>query len=147
MVDQSAIGRRFAPITARVEPGRLRYFLGAIGEQNDVFRDDDAARRAGYERRPIPPTYLFCLEMMDAEKPFEILTELDIDLARILHGDQNFTYHAPVMVGDMLTFVTWISDVADKKGGALTMVVARTAITNQNGKLVAETSRTTVIRN
>ncbi len=52
---------------------------------------------------PVPPTYLFCLEMMDAERPFEFLTELKIDLARVLHGEQRFTYHAPAVVGDKLT--------------------------------------------
>ncbi len=96
MVDRSAVGRSFTPVTARVEPGRLRYFLNTIGERNAVYRDDAAARTAGYPAAPIPPTYLFCLELMDAERPFEFLTELGIDLARVLHGEQRFTYRAPV---------------------------------------------------
>ena len=33
MVDQSAVGRSFTPVTARVEPGRLRFFLNTLGEQ------------------------------------------------------------------------------------------------------------------
>ena len=52
----------------------------------------------------VPPSYLFCLEMMDATVPFEFLTALNIDLARVLHGEQRFDYHAPVVVGDVLTF-------------------------------------------
>jgi hypothetical protein len=39
--------------------------------------------------------------MMDAEKPFEFLEALQIDLARVLHGEQRFSYHAPVVVGDI----------------------------------------------
>jgi hypothetical protein len=62
--------------------------------------DAEAAKAAGYAAIPIPPTYLFCLEMMDAEKPFEFLEALQIDLARVLHGEQRFSYHAPVVVGD-----------------------------------------------
>ena len=62
-----------------------------------------AAQAAGYAATPVPPTYLFCLEMMDAEQAFEFLTVLGIDLARVLHGEQRFAYHAPVMVGDTLT--------------------------------------------
>ena len=67
MVDRSAIGRSFTPVTAHVEPGRLRYFCETIGERSPIYRDAQAARAAGYPAIPVPPTYLFCLEMMDAE--------------------------------------------------------------------------------
>jgi acyl dehydratase len=147
MVDQSAVGRSFTPVTARVEPGRLRFFLNTLGEQNPLYRDEAAARAAGYSATPVPPTYLFCLELMDAERPFEFLTELNIDLARVLHGEQRFAYHAPVVVGDTLTFNSRVTDVANKKGGAMTMVVVETAITNQHGAHVADTARTIVVRN
>jgi len=139
MVDQSAVGRAFTPVTARVEPGRLRFFLDTLGERNPVYRDDKAA--------PVPPTYLFCLEMMDATEPFEFLNALDIDLARVLHGEQRFDYHAPVVVGDTLTFKPRVTGVTDKKGGAMTLIVVETAVTNQDGVHVADTSRTVVVRN
>ena len=45
MVDQSAVGRAFTPVTARVEPGRLRFFLNTLGENNPVYRDARARRR------------------------------------------------------------------------------------------------------
>lgn len=147
MVDQSAVGRSFTPVTACVEPGRLRFFLNTLGEQNPVYRDEQAARNAGYAAIPVPPTYLFCLEMMDAERPFEFLTDLDIDLARVLHGEQRFTYHAPVVVGDILTFKSRVTGVTDKKGGAMTLVVVETAVTNQHGAHIADTARTIVVRN
>ena len=147
MVDQSAVGRGFTPVTARVEPGRLRYFLNTLDERNPVYRDEQVALAEGYSAIPVPPTYLFCLEMMDAERPFEFLTELKIDLARVLHGEQRFTYHAPVVVGDTLTFTSRVSDVADKKGGAMTMVVVETRVINQHGAHVADSARTIVVRN
>ena len=95
----------------------------------------------------MPPTYLFCLEMMDAKDPFEMLTALGIDLARVLHGEQSFAYHAPVLVGDTLTFRPRVGSVAEKKGGALTLVVIDCEVTNQNGVHVADASRTIVVRN
>ncbi len=147
MVDQSAVGCTFTPVTARVEPGRLRFFLDTLGETNPVYRDEAAARAAGFTAAPVPPTYLFCLEMMDAPDPFEFLTALDIDLARVLHGEQRFDYHAPVVVGDTLTLTSRVTEVTDKKGGAMTLIVIVTAVTNQNGIHVADTSRTVVVRN
>ena len=147
MVDQSAVGRTFTPVTARVEPGRLRFFLDTLGETNAVYRDETAAQATGFTAAPVPPTYLFCLEMMDAPDPFEFLTALDIDLARVLHGEQRFDYHAPVVVGDTLTFHPRVTGVTDKKGGTMTLIVVDTPVTNQNGVHVADVSRTVVVRN
>lgn len=147
MVDQSAVGRSFAPVTARVEPGRLRYFVNTIGERNPIYRDAEVARTQGYSAIPAPPTYLFCLEMLDSDDPFEFLTELEINLTRILHGEQSFTYHAPVVVGDTVTFRSRVTGVTDKAGGAMTMVVLATEVTNQHGVRVAETARTVVVLN
>ncbi len=147
MVDQSAVGRSFTPVTAHVEPGRLRYFFNTLGERNPIYRDAAVARTNGYSAVPAPPTYLFCLEMMDSDNPFEFLTELKIDLARVLHGEQSFLYRAPVVVGDTLTFLSRVTSVTDKKGGAMTLIVVETAVTNQDGIHVADISRTIVVRN
>jgi acyl dehydratase len=85
--------------------------------------------------------------MMDATVPFEFLTALGIDLARVLHGEQRFDYHAPVVVGDTLTFRPRVTGVTDKKGGAMTLIVVDTPVTNQRGVHVADVSRTIVVRN
>ncbi len=147
MVDKSAIGVMFSPVHAQVEAGRLRYFFETLGERNPVYRDPAAAKAAGYDGVPIPPTYLFCLEMMDSENPFEFLQTLNIDLGRVLHGEQRFDYHAPVVVGDALTFESHVADVVDKKGGSLTFVTIETKITNQHGSHVADATRSVVVRN
>jgi len=147
MVDQSAVGRSFTPVTTRVEPGRLRFFLDTLGEPNPLYRKAEAAKAAGYAAVPVPPTYLFCLEMMDAAEPFEFLTALEIDIAHVLHGEQRFDYHAPVVVGDTLTFRPRVTSVTEKKGGAMTLIVVETAVVNQNGVHVADMSRTAVVRN
>ena len=138
MVDASAIGHRFAPVTARAEPGRLRFFLDTLGETNPLCRGPGAA---------LPPTYLFCLEMLDAADPLGWVAELGIDLAHLLHGEQGFTYHAPVCEGDVLTFQSRLTDVATKKGGAMTVVAIETAVTRGDGTHVADLSRTLIVRN
>jgi len=135
------------PVHARVEPGRLRFFLDTLGETNPVYRGSGAAKAAGFADRPIPPTYLFCLEMMDNEKPYQLLDALKLDISRILHGEQKFVYRAPVHVGDELTFRSSITGVQHKKGGALTMIDITTAVSNQRGEPVAECVRVVVVRN
>jgi len=147
MVDASAVGMTFAPVRARVEPGRLRFFLDTLGETNLVYRDASAARADGFADRPIPPTYLICLEMMDGENPFEMFDALKIDISRVLHGEQKFSYRAPVHVGDELTFRSSVTSVQQKKGGAMTLIDVTTAVTNQRDEPVADCVRVVVVRN
>ena len=61
-----------------------------------------------------------------------MLEALNMDLPKILHGEQKFIYHAPVVVGDVLTFRSEIADVVQKKGGAMTLITVTTKVTNQN---------------
>ena len=126
------------PVTAQVEPGRLRFFRETTGERNPVYTDAGAAQAAGYAAVPVPPTYLFCLEMMDAEQAFEFIDILGADLSQILHGEQRFTYRAPVLVGDTLHFEPRIASVTDKKGGAMTLASSRP----RSPTSTASTSRT-----
>ena len=146
MIDKRFIGHEFAPHTSVVEAGRLRLFAKAIGESDPVYSDETAARAAGHPALRAPPTLAFCLDM-DVPDPFAWLTELGVALPRILHGEQRFTYHAPVYAGDTLNFRARITDIYDKKGGALEFIVKDTRVHNQHAALVAELRSVVVVRN
>ena len=68
------------------------------------------------------------------------------DLGKVLHGEQRFDYHAPVCAGDTLRFESKVSDIYDKKGGALEFVVNGTKVTNQLGEHVADLHSVIVVR-
>ncbi len=146
MIDRNFIGHTMPVHESLVEAGRLRFFAKAIGETNPIYTDEDAARAAGYRSLPIAPTMTFCLEM-DVPDPFEMFKMLDVDLGRLLHAEQSFTYHDPVCAGDTVTFESTITDIFDKKDGALEFVVVDTKITNQDDAHVADARRVLVIRN
>ena len=65
MIDRKFIGHAFPVHTTDVEKGRLRFFAKAIGETNPIYTEESAAKDAGYRAIPAPPTYLFCLEMLE----------------------------------------------------------------------------------
>ncbi len=146
MIDKAHIGREFPAHTVAVEAGRLRFFAKATGQTDPVYLDDGAARDAGYRGLPVPPTFLFSLEVEQPD-PFAWFNSIGLDLARVLHGEQLFVYHAPACAGDVLTFASRITDVYDKKGGALDFVVKETRVTNQDGVHVADLKATIVQRN
>lgn len=146
MIDKKHIGYTTQPQTVDVEKGRLRFFAKAIGETNPVYTDEAAAKKAGYRSLPAPPTFPFCAEM-ETDSLFANLDVLGVPVGKILHGTQTFTYLAPVCAGDQVTFQTKISDIFDKKGGALEFIVEDTTGKNQNGELVVEMQRVIVVRN
>ncbi len=146
MIDRQFIGHTLAPFSVPVEAGRLRFFAKATGQTDPVYSDAAAARAAGHPALPVPPTFLFCLEM-DGPNPAAIRELLNLDYRRLLHGEQAFTYHAMAYAGDTLSFVQRIEDIYDKKGGALEFVVRSTRVMRQDGALVAELRGVSVMRN
>jgi len=146
MIDKQYIGRTLPPFQVDVEPGRLRFFAKATGQSDPVYLDEEAARAAGHPNLPVPPTFLFCLEM-ESPNPAAIRELLGMDYRRLLHGEQGFSYYAMAYAGDRLTFSQQIADIYDKKNGALEFVVRKTQVTNQRAELVAELRCVTVVRN
>ncbi len=145
MIDKKIIGLTFPPHTATAEAGQLRFFAKAIGETNPIYTDEAAARDAGHPGLPLPPTFLFSLEL--TRPPAAWMKEAGIELARILHGEQQFTYHRMAYAGDTLSFDTRITDTYAKKGGALDFVVRESRVTNQRGEHIADLRNVLVHRN
>ena len=146
MIDRQYIGHQMPAFSVPVEAGRLRFFAKAIGQTDPLYSDEAAARDAGHPGLPVPPTFLFCLEM-ESPNPAAIRELLGLDYRRLLHGEQQFTYHAPAYAGDVLRFEQRIEDIYDKRGGALEFVVRKTRVSNQRGQLVAELRGVTVMKN
>jgi hypothetical protein len=72
---------------------------------------------------------------------------LGIDIGRVLHGEQQFTYLQQIYAGDRIKLSTRISDIYDKKGGALEFVVQDTTAENQQGVAVGAARTIMVVRN
>ena len=146
MIDRQYIGHAMPSFEVLVEKGRLQFFAKATGQTDPVYWDEVAARAAGHPALPVPPTFLFCLEMASPD-PAAIRHLLGMDYRRLLHGEQGFTYHSLAYAGDVLRFEQRIEDIYDKKGGALEFVLRKTRVTKQRGKPVADLRTLTVLRN
>ena len=145
MIDRKWIGHVLPASVLPLERTRLQFFAKAIGETDPVYTDRDAARAAGYADLPAPPTFLFAAEL-DSGLTFRLLDQLQIPLAKLLHGEQGFVYHRAACVGDTVTVCSTITDIYDKKGGALEFVVKTSRATNQHEELVAELRTVLVCR-
>ncbi|MDB5469512.1 MAG: hypothetical protein JWR84_1072 [Caulobacter sp.] len=147
MVGKDAIGRKFGPYVGTVDANRLRFFAKATGETRPEYLDSAAARAAGWRDIPAPPTYPFCLQMLDVADPLDWPKKLGIDIGRVLHGEQAFTYHGDLCAGDVLDFEVEVVDVYDKNSGALSFVVSTLSGRDPAGRLAVEGRQTMVVRN
>ena len=145
MIDRRHIGKSLPTFFAAPQAQQLRFFAKATGEANPVYFDLAAARAAGHPDLPLPPTFLFSLEYEQPSTQWR--QDIGIDPARILHGEQQFTYHRMAHVGDTLQYENRIADIYDKKNGALEFIVRETRVTNQRGEHVADLRSIIVQRN
>ncbi|UCD56877.1 MAG: MaoC family dehydratase N-terminal domain-containing protein [Candidatus Hydrogenedentota bacterium] len=144
MVDKSAIGKTTPTYEMEVEKGHIRRFAQAIGDDNPLYYDEEYAKKSRYGSIIAPPTFptVFGFE---GER---VLAGLDINYARLLHGEQEYEYFKPIMAGDTISFSTKITDIFEREGKSGMMDIIKTEMTgnNQKGEKVFAARSTVVIR-
>lgn len=142
---EDLVGRVLGTVTFPIEAGKVREFAKSIQDPNPVFKDPAAAAEAGFSAIPAPPTYtVVAAHFQEGESG---VASLGLDLARVLHGEQEWTFHRRPVVGDVLTGQTKVVSVEQKpgaRGGVMTFVRLGTEFRDQQGELVV-TEESTVI--
>lgn len=115
-----------------IEAGKVEEFARAVGDENPAFRDDDAARRQGFDTVPAPLTFTrvsyFPRHRVDGVG-FDWGFDLGFDDERVVHGEQAYEFERPVTVGETLYGVTTLTDVYQREGssgGTMTFAVLET---------------------
>ena len=135
-----------------VERGPVTRFAEAVTESSPIYRDIEAARAAGFDGVPVPPTYFFSAAghwgafpeaqpadaQPDSNPTMEIIGQLMANGGMVLHGEQEFTYHRPVVVGETLRSEGKVADLYEKAAGERTMtfLVTETEYRDTEGELV-----------
>ncbi|MCP5089064.1 MAG: MaoC family dehydratase [Rhodobacteraceae bacterium] len=140
------MGREYSQFSVLVEKGRIAQFAKSIGSENPLHFDDTVAKQGGYRDIPAPPTFAFTITL-DAGQSFNVLEDMGVEKTKAVHGEQGFTYLGDICAGDVITGQQRITDLYDKKNGALIFVVTETLLENQSGDAVANLHSVIVIRN
>lgn len=129
MVEQSLVGRTFAPSAAYVVTAdRVAAFARATGTP---WAQGDPAPATF----PIVVAFTAMRSLMDDP-------EVGIELQRVVHGEQRFVYERPVVVGDTLT-ATLSVDTLRTLGGA-DVIGTTSAVNDADGALVCSARATLV---
>ena len=134
-IDRRHIGYRLPSRQVVVDADRVRRFAEAIGEQ-----------AAGTAIANVPPTFLKVIEG-EGNSSREIVTALGVDLRRVMHVEQEFEYGVPLRGGDSVSVDRVVTDIYDRKDGALEFVVIDSTIHNSSGVFVGSSRQTILVRN
>jgi hypothetical protein len=138
-VDTRAVGMVSARRVVTVERAPVTVFARAVKSRDRIYRDRQAAQDAGFADIPAPPTFAFALaywgaypELQEGVEPVESNPMLDLlgslGPGLMLHGEQEFEYHQPVLVGDVLSGEDVIAEVYERESDThvMTFIVTET---------------------
>lgn len=108
-LDPALIGHETRPQTATVSADDVRQFADAIGDHNPIFREEAAARAAGFGGVPVEPTFVTRFRVDFAE------AGLDPEHSQVLHGEQEYTYERPLLVGETVTARHVVASIRQSK--------------------------------
>ena len=119
-----------------VDPEKVKEFAVAVGDNNPVFYDPDAAREVGLPGPIAPPTFTMTQIFQLSREERERRLGANLDYARVLHGEQEFVYKRLPVAGEALTGTMRISkdfEKEGKRGGSMRFVTYETRFTDAGG--------------
>ena len=112
-------GRVYPPAEAYdVAREKIREFARAVKAEHPAHFDVAAAQSLGYADLVAPPSFaIIVAQRADAQLIAD--PESGIDFSRVVHAEQRFTHHRPIVAGDRLTAELHVDQVRSMGGGAM----------------------------
>lgn len=144
MVDPGFVGTVYPP-TAPFVVGRehLRDFARAVGAEHPAFHDVAAAQDLGHRDVVACPTFAVVIAQR-AEAQYVDDPAAGVDFTRVVHAEERFTHHRPIVAGDELVTVLHVDQVTERAG--LALVTTRCEIADAAGEPVATVVSTLAVR-
>jgi len=160
-VDRSVIGRSTGRARLVVERGPIAAFAKAVKDADPIYQSPVAARVAGFADVPLPPTFGFSAMSYWGAQP-DLQTDVDAGTGNlladvfgplfaaggiVLHGEEEFLFHAPVVAGDVLLREGRVLDLYEKesKGRLMTFMVTEDRYTNERTGALVLTTRMNLV--
>jgi acyl dehydratase len=157
-LDKKFIGRRYGPFVYEAGLEKMREFAYAVGGGvpstgfsargapeglHPWLHDEAAAKDSPWGAVVAMPNFAVTFAIAPFGKACAD-PELQVNLLRLVHGEQEFEFHEVVRPGDRLTTVGSITDITAKRN--LDFLEVTTETHNQHGRLVVRGRWTAVIR-
>lgn len=123
---------------------KIREYANSVKDSHPAHWHEHGAESLGYEALIAPPTFL-CMWAWNCMIEFLEAEGVGLDLRQLVHTEQEFIHHEPIVVGDRLRGMFHVEEYRTK-GGVETIKV-RTKVSRTDDKLVAEVVTTLVKHN
>ncbi|MBG6216307.1 acyl dehydratase [Arthrobacter sp. CAN_A6] len=121
----------------------IRDFARAVKAGNRAHYDVEAAQALGHRDLVAPPTFaIIVAQRADAQLIAD--PSAGIDFTRVVHADQRFVHHRPIVAGDELVAELHVDQVRAMGGGA--MITTRAEIFTVDGEKTATTTSSLLVR-
>jgi hypothetical protein len=121
-------GKRYPPVEFLLDAERVGAFATAIGHPTD----------------DVPPTIVTIPEIAAGLVNVLADPELGLDLARVLHGEQEYEWGHPFTVGARVVAEATIEDIRSRSG--LEILRLRTDLRDETGRIVVVGRSTLILR-
>src|SRR5579864_191128 len=125
-INPELVGRTYPASTYEVTAEAIRAYAAATNEDNPAFAGDEPVAPPAFA--VVPSSGVLAAVLFDPE--------LGVNLARLVHGEEDHVLHAPIRPGDTLTIAGSLESSEVKESGETFTVY--TSLTNQDGVLAAE---------
>jgi len=138
-----AVGKEWPGSTYQVGREKIKEYANALGIDNPVHFDVEAARAAGFRDVVAPPMFAVVYSS-PAVAPAILDPEVELNFAAMVHGGQAFEWDEPACSGDEITTATRCLSIEEKDGKGF--YVFETNSANQDGAHVARGTWTLIVR-
>ncbi|MBK5250924.1 MAG: MaoC family dehydratase N-terminal domain-containing protein [Actinomycetales bacterium] len=143
-VNADLVGRVFTGTPPYVVSSvKIAEFADAVGAEGALHRDPDAARALGYDDVVAPVTFAVVVAQR-AEAEYIEDPSAGIDFSWVVHANEAFVHHRPIVAGDRLHTAVHVDSVTERAG--IAMVTTRCEITDDGGAPVASVTSTLAVR-
>ena len=142
-VDAKAVGKSYPPFEYEVGLEKIREYARAVGEQNPVHHDREAARAAGFRDVVAPPMFAVVYSS-GAVAPAIFDPEVGLNFVLMVHGGQEFVWGEPVCAGDEITTRAKVLEISERDGRGF--YVFESVSTNQDGVETVRGTWTNIVR-
>ena len=142
-IKTDAVGKEWPATTYQVGREKIKEYANALGIDNPVHFDVEAARAAGFRDVVAPPMFAVVYSS-PAVGPAILDPEVELNFAAMVHGGQEFEWAEPACSGDEITSTARCVSIEEKDGKGF--YVFETDSVNQNGEQVVKGTWTLIVR-
>ncbi len=143
MIDHKFIGKEYPPIKYEIGREKLKEYARAVGDMKPIHHDEKVGAASSYGDIIATPSFAAVYALLGARNLF-FDPEIKINMAMLVHGEQEFEWYRPARPGDVMTVTGKITEIYEKKD--LDFVVYEARAVNQEDELVCVARATFVIR-